>query len=113
MPSKYLRRHQWWVKLRHPGTGAIVRESLETTDEARAELLRQRLDHEVALLEPRFRVANIPPRLSEVLGLSGEASLNGCGRGELSANGNISANVPSAKNARVDDAVTAYLRYIA
>ncbi len=55
MASKYQCRQQWWVKFRDPRTGTLIRESLETTDEARAELLRQRLDLEVALLEPHFK----------------------------------------------------------
>jgi hypothetical protein len=50
MASKFLRRQKWWIKLRHPLSGRTIRESLETDDEARAELLRQRLEIEAELL---------------------------------------------------------------
>lgn len=60
MASKFLRRQKWWVKLRQPLTGEFIRESLEHGDPARAELLRQRLDLEVALLDRRFQAAKMP-----------------------------------------------------
>jgi hypothetical protein len=63
MASKFQRRQTWWVKFHHPVTGVRIRESLETHDPARAELLRQRIELEVALREPRFGAAEIPPRL--------------------------------------------------
>lgn len=68
MASIYLRRQQWWVKFRHPMTGKIIPESLETGDEARAEILRERIDHEVALLDPRFQLSPLPARLRTELG---------------------------------------------
>jgi hypothetical protein len=52
MASKFMRRRTWWVKFHHPVTGARIRESLETHDPARAELLRRRIELEVALLRP-------------------------------------------------------------
>jgi hypothetical protein len=60
MASKFIRRLKWWIKFRDPATGEVVRESLDTPDAARAELLRQRLELEIALLEPRFQAAEIP-----------------------------------------------------
>ena len=106
MASKFLRRQKWWIKFRHPLTGQRIRESLETGDEARAELLRQRLDLEVALLEPRFRAAEIPNAILLAL-------RTGASRTEPA-----SAAVPAAvavphKRATVDKALAAYLRYIA
>jgi hypothetical protein len=68
MASKFLRRQKWWIKFHHPMTGQRIRESLDTDDEARAELLRQRLDLEVALLEPRFQAAEIPGAILRSLG---------------------------------------------
>ena len=74
MASKFLRRQKWWVKLSHPVTGESIRESLETCDPAQAELLRQRLDLEVALRDQRFGAAEIPQRLREALGVKSSDS---------------------------------------
>ena len=60
MASKYLRRSIWWIQFYHPLTRALIRESLDTHDEARAELIRERVDHEVALMDPRFQAVDIP-----------------------------------------------------
>jgi|GEM_PF-773523 len=65
MASKFLRHRTWWVKFYHPVTGARIRESLETHDPARAELLRQCIELEVALSDPRFRAAEIPSHLRQ------------------------------------------------
>ena len=70
MVSKFLRRQKWWVKYRHPVSGELVRESLETGGEAQAEILRQRVDLEVALLEPRLQTSIILGRLRKALQLS-------------------------------------------
>jgi hypothetical protein len=67
MAAKYLRRNTWWVRFYHPGTGALLRGSLETQDAARAELLRQRVELEAALLEPRFRAADLPAAVRELV----------------------------------------------
>lgn len=67
MASKYLRRSHWWIQFYHPVTRALIRESLDTSDEARAELLRERLDHEVALLDPRYQAVELPPRVREIV----------------------------------------------
>jgi hypothetical protein len=71
MASKFLRRQQWWVKFRHPVTGCAVREILDTSNEARAEILRERLDLEVALPAPRLQCVEIPERMLAALGVSG------------------------------------------
>lgn len=60
MAAKFLRRRTWWVRFYDPRTGALMRGSLETHDEARAELLRERIELEAALLAPRFQAAEIP-----------------------------------------------------
>jgi len=44
---------------------ARIRESLETHDPARAELLRRRIELKVELCDPRFRAADIPARLRD------------------------------------------------
>jgi hypothetical protein len=43
MAAKYLRRQNWWIRFYHPHSGELVRASLDTHDEARAEPLRQRV----------------------------------------------------------------------
>ena len=60
MASKFMRRKTWWIKFQHPATGEILRESLATHDPARAELLRERLELEIALLDPRFQAVDVP-----------------------------------------------------
>jgi len=67
MAAKYLRRQTWWVRFYHPRTGALMRGSLETNDAAKAELLRQRVELEAALLEPRFQAADLPLAVRELV----------------------------------------------
>ena len=69
MASKYSRRNVWWVKFRHPATGEVVRESLETTEEPRAELLRERVELEAALRDPRLGIYPMPQRLGNLFGI--------------------------------------------
>lgn len=68
MAAKFIRKLTWWVRFYHPATKALVRESLNTHDEARAELLRQRIELEVQLQEPRFQMAPLPDPLQKILG---------------------------------------------
>ena len=68
MASKYLRRSNWWVQFYHPLTRELIRESLGTPHEVQAEILRERIDHEVALLDPRFQAVELPPRVREIVG---------------------------------------------
>ena len=70
MASKFLRRQTWWLNLRHPVTGQVIRHSLETADSARAELLRKRIEIEVALLQPCFQSVGLASQLRSVLGLT-------------------------------------------
>ena len=70
MAAKFIRRQKWWIRFYHPLTGDLIRESLGTSDDAKAELLRQRLELESALLAPRFKAAELPEKISEALGLS-------------------------------------------
>ena len=80
MASKFVRGAKWWIKCRHPATGQLIRESLETSDEARAELLRQRITLEVELLQPRFQAVTIPDALRNALKLKAAAdAANGGG----------------------------------
>jgi hypothetical protein len=97
-------------------TGIIIRESLETTDEALAELLRQRLDLETALLAPRFQAVEIPQRVRDALGIQGAV----CDRSEPQvAAPEFSLHPPSLhmmaakKRTTLDEAVATYLRFIA
>jgi integrase len=114
MASKFQRRQKWWIKFRHPVTGQRIRESLDTADEARAELLRQRLDLEVALLEPRFQAAEIPDAILRALGTSAARTEPAPAAVPLATAQSLpaAATVPH-KRATVDEALAAYLRYIA
>jgi len=60
MASIFKRGLTWWVKFKHPATGKVSRESLQTQEEAKAELLCQRIALEVALQEPRFQAVQLP-----------------------------------------------------
>jgi len=75
MAAKYLRRQTWWIRFYHPHSGELVRASLDTHDEARAELLRQRVELETTLLkaaealrQPRFKAAEMPAPVGAALG---------------------------------------------
>lgn len=46
-----------------PARGELMRGSLETHDSAKAELLRQRVELEATLLDPRFQAAAVPENL--------------------------------------------------
>lgn len=67
MAAKFLRRLTWWARFYHPRTGKLLRESLGTHDEARAELLRQRVELEAALLHPRFQAADLPSAVRKLV----------------------------------------------
>ncbi len=72
------------MKFIHPFTGELIRESLGTSDEAKAELLRQRVELEAALLAPRFQAADLPRNVRKVLesrALHSDLDGNGCNNG--------------------------------
>jgi site-specific recombinase XerD len=112
MASKFLRRQTWWLKLRHPGTGALIRHSLDTADSARAELLRQRIEIEAALLQPSIKDIEIPGTLRTRLGLVPPPTGFVAEPKPVTAVSNPPIVVP-ARRTTVDGAVAAYLRYIA
>jgi hypothetical protein len=85
MASKFVRGQKWWIKCRHSATGQLIRGSLETSDEARAELLRERITLEMQLLEPRFQAAEIPESLRNVLKL--RAATDAANGGQCSLSG--------------------------
>lgn len=67
MAAIYQRKMTWWVRFYHPRTRELIRESLGTHDAAKAELLRERIELETALLEPRFQAADIPAAIQTAL----------------------------------------------
>lgn len=116
MASECQRRQTRWTKFRTPIEGRIIRESFETNDEVRAELLRSRLDLEVALLEPRFRAAEIPTRLREVLALEDFAHTPVMAPASSSPSTHfvqISPQPVAPKRATGDEAGASYFRFIA
>lgn len=58
----------WWVRLYHPQDGKPIRESLETTDEARAKLLCRRIELEAELARPEFSLIAVPSTVLEKMG---------------------------------------------
>ena len=111
MAAKYLRRQTWWVRFYHPITRELVRVSLETHDEARAELLRQRVELESELLDPRFQAAELPSDLIVALGLS-QSTVEPSAPPTAPAIVEQATPTATAKRARLDDALTAYLGFI-
>ena len=59
----------WWVRFYYSCTRQLIRESLLTHDAAKAELLRERIELDAALLEPRFQAADIPTTIWAALGV--------------------------------------------
>jgi Phage integrase family len=116
MAAIYQRRQKWWVRFYHPLTGELIRESLGTSDEARAELLRQRIEFETALLEPRFKAAELPENVCKALGLDEspikQAVLPSPGEipGVVAAQAPTPASLP--QRLRLDDALKAYIESI-
>jgi integrase len=123
MASKFLRKQKWWIKLRHPITGSIIRESLETHDEVRAELLRASIELQARLLEPRFNSIEIPTSIRERLGLmearafaDNVQAASHQATSTLQSNGAAPPHVQqqvARHNASVDEAVRVYFKFIA
>ena len=63
------RTGSWWLKTYHPLSKALVRESLETVDNARADLIRRRVELETELRRPWADGIQIPPKLGAALDL--------------------------------------------
>ena len=98
-----------------PRTRDLVRESLGTADEARAELLRQRVELEAALLDPRFQAVEMPDNVRRVLSLaSSPAGTEDASPGVLSLEVVSASPAPALKVARVplDDALRGYFDFI-
>lgn len=60
----------WWAKYYHPSTFEPLRDSLNTTDEARAKLLLRRLDLEIELARPEIGSVGIPDKIRERIGIT-------------------------------------------
>ncbi|MEI6561599.1 MAG: site-specific integrase [Verrucomicrobiota bacterium] len=118
MASIFRRKLTWWVKFKHPATGKVFRESLQTQDEAKAELLCQRIALEVALQEPRFQAAQLPDSIWREIAFFDRPREQGS---ELLAFPSTEAPTPHPGQAQtqkllkrmpVEDAVKDYLNYI-
>ncbi len=113
MASKYLRRSTWWIQFYHPVTRALIRESLDTADEAKAELLRERIDHEVALLDPRYEAVELPPRVREIVPTGSHGRALTVPHSQSTA---ISPEIPTmttfGSGRSLDEALKAYVDFI-
>jgi len=117
MASKYLRRSIWWIQFYHPVTRALIRESLDTADEYRAELIRERVDHEVALLDPRYRAVELPPQVRQIVlgGVRGEnppAVVPEAGASRQPQPGSMPAPAAPRRQRSIDEALGAYINFI-
>lgn len=100
-----MRRKTWWIKFQHPATGEILRESLATHDAARAELLQERLEREIALLDPRVQAVEVPEAVRRLV--PAQASVALAVRPIIRP-----AMQPTAARVPFDEAITAYLAFI-
>ena len=115
MAAKYLRKNNWWIRFYHPRTGALMRGSLDTQDEARAELLRQWIELEAALLDPRFQATDIPAGIREFVRDESRSPLPAevVVSAPSAAPAVVAAPLPPAKaRTRIDAALQAYLNFI-
>ena len=100
------------MKFRHPATGLRVRESLETHEQARAELLRQRVELEAALLDPRFQAVELPSGLTTALGMERKPNVVLEATAPIPAHGELSPQNAPAKRIALNEAIKAYLEFI-
>ena len=114
MAAKYQRRLTWWVRCYHPRNGQLIRASLDTHDEAKAELLRQRIELETALLAPRFQAADIPTDIQVALGLPGRADLGDRGLPVITRDAPRPSQPPlvAAQRHTLDRALQMYMAHI-
>ena len=107
----------WWLKLRHPVTGQVIRHSLETADSARAELLRKRIEAELALLHPCIQSVEMATRLRTALGLNVDPAPAPMASALALPSPQVIVSTlpvfPTSRRTAVGDAVSACLRFIA
>ncbi|MFZ4778331.1 MAG: hypothetical protein ACOYM3_23420, partial [Terrimicrobiaceae bacterium] len=109
-----MRRKTWWIKFQHPATGEILRESLATHDPARAELLRERLELEIALLDPRFQAVDVPEGVRQLIPVQASVapSVQPIIQQTIVTVQPVMPPVPQAARVPFDEAITAYLAFI-
>jgi hypothetical protein len=66
------RTGSWWIKTYHPLTKALVRQSLETVEKSRADLICRRVELELGLRRPGICDVELPPKLAAALGLDAQ-----------------------------------------
>ncbi|WP_050025365.1 tyrosine-type recombinase/integrase [Verrucomicrobium sp. BvORR034] len=116
MASKFLRRQKWWVKFRHPRTGHLFRESLQTHDAVRAELMRARIEVQLQLLEPKFLNVELPQSLASLLDCpavaGSETPMLEAPLPQPTKAGPAQESPTEKPRTTVDEAVAAYLRFV-
>ena len=70
MASIYPRGNTHWIKYYPPGRSEPERQTLATPDPAMAQLMRRKLELEVALRQPELRGVTLPAKIWETLGES-------------------------------------------
>jgi integrase len=115
MASKFLRRQKWWVKFRHPRTGQLFRESLQTHDAVRAELMRARIEVQLLLLEPKFHNVELPQSLASLLDCPVQAEVEAfiqTTAPPVTVPSPVQEPQPVRTRTTVDAAVAAYLKFV-
>ena len=117
MASIYQRRLIWWIQFYHPRSGRLTRGSLETRDQARAELLRKKIEIEVQRLVPRLQAVEIPVAVLQLLGETKTVTVPPAPPSDSAENFPIQlppASPPPKRASRValDDALKAYIAFI-
>ena len=78
MASIYFRGNNgsgaWWIKYYPPGQSNPARQTLGTGDPAIAELLRRRVELEIALRQPAIASVTLPANVAEIIGIAPPAA---------------------------------------
>ena len=103
----------WWIKARSAQSRILVRSSLQTRDEAKAALMRRRIELELELRRPELAGLIIPAALLAELELAVPAAFEATGQN--SDGGSLAPTAPvapqPANSLKVADAIACYYRH--
>ena len=111
MASIYLRRKSFWLQCYHPLTREPVRESLQTSDKAKADLVTEKLNLHLELLRPELQRLTLPPRFAALI-----EEMGGGSDLRLSTGQPPGAGLPflpmQVASTSIDEVLTEYMAYI-
>jgi integrase len=112
MASNYLRRKSFWLQCYHPLTGEPIRESLQTADPARADLVTEKLNLHLELLRPEFLRLPLPPRFAALIQELGGGCDLGLGAPASVPPGTIFTTAAQMMAAPIEEVLSEYVAYI-